>query len=176
MDTIDDSLRDSVFNEKKSIFEKKAQNVSIIFYQTSIWELSLYKIFSDIFSENIKNSENIKKFLENYLLNIDAEEVFLYNKKTSLFISSFTNKEIKDEKRFEKICISLKKLSNRLKNSEKRFKEMTINNRMNTIYLTEFNEFCYIIVILPKNKNLELAKLNIDIGRKVFEQEIKNIN
>jgi len=30
MDTIDDSLRDSVFNEKKSIFEKKAQNVSII--------------------------------------------------------------------------------------------------------------------------------------------------
>ena len=66
MDTIDDSLRDSVFNEKKSIFEKKAQNVSIIFYQTSIWELSLYKIFSDIFSENIKNSENIKKLLENY--------------------------------------------------------------------------------------------------------------
>ena len=70
----------------------------------------------------------------------------------------------------------MKKISNRLKNSEKRFKEMTINNRMNTIYLTEFNEFCYIIVILPKNKNLELAKLNIDIGRKVFEQEIKNIN
>ena len=53
---------------------------------------------------------------------------------------------------------------------------MTINNRMNTIYLTEFNEFCYIIVILPRNKNLELAKLNIDIGKKIFEKEIININ
>jgi hypothetical protein len=176
MDMIDDTLRDSVFNEKKSLFEKKVQNTSIIFYQTSIWELNLYKIFSDIFSESINNSGKIKKFLENYLLNIDAEEVFLYNKRTALFISSFTNKVIKDEKRFEKICYSLKKISNRLKYPEKRFKEMTINNRMNTIYLTEFNEFCYIIVILSKNKNLELAKLNIDIGRKIFEQEINNIN
>ena len=176
MDTIDDSLRDNVFNDKKSIFEKKVQNAGLKFYQTSIWELNIYKIFCDIFSENINNSDKIKKFLENYLLNIDAEEVFLYNKKTSLFISSFTNKAIKDEKRFEKICFSLKKLSNRLKNSERRFKEMTINNKTNIIYLTEFNEFCYIIVILPRNKNLELAKLNIDIGRKVFEQEIKNIN
>ena len=53
---------------------------------------------------------------------------------------------------------------------------MTINNKTNIIYLTEFNEFCYIIVILPINKNLELAKLNIDIGKKIFEKEIININ
>ena len=176
IDIIDDNLRDSVFNDKKTLFEKKVQNVGLKFYQTSIWELNIYKIFCDIFSENINNSEKIKKFLENYLLNIDAEEVFLYNKKTSLFISSFTNKAIKDEKRFEKICFSLKKLSNRLKDPERRFKEMTINNKTNIIYLTEFNEFCYIIVILSKNKNLELAKLNIDIGKKIFEKEIININ
>ena len=176
MDTIADSLRDSVFNDKKSSFEKKVQNGGLKFYQTSIWELNIYKIFCDIFSETINYSGKIKKFLENYLLNIDAEEVFLYNKKTSLFISSFTNKAIKDEKRCEKICFSLKKITNRLKNPERRFKEMIINNKTNTIYLAEFNEFCYIIVILAKNKNLELAKLNIDIGKKIFEKEINNIN
>jgi predicted regulator of Ras-like GTPase activity (Roadblock/LC7/MglB family) len=70
----------------------------------------------------------------------------------------------------------LKKLSNRLKDPERRFKEMTINNKTNIIYLTEFNEFCYIIVILSRNKNLELAKLNIDIGKKIYEKEIININ
>jgi predicted regulator of Ras-like GTPase activity (Roadblock/LC7/MglB family) len=70
----------------------------------------------------------------------------------------------------------LKKITNRLKNPERRFKEMIINNKTNTIYLAEFNEFCYIIVILAKNKNLELAKLNIDIGKKIFEKEINNIN
>ena len=53
---------------------------------------------------------------------------------------------------------------------------MTINNKTNIIYLTEFNEFCYIIVILSRNKNLELAKLNIDIGKKIYEKEIININ
>ena len=42
---------------------------------------------------------------------------------------------------------------------------MTINNKTNIIYLTEFNEFCYIIVILPRNKNLELAKLNISLPK-----------
>ena len=41
MDTIDDTLRDSVFKEKKSLFEKKIDNSKLSFYQTSIWEISL---------------------------------------------------------------------------------------------------------------------------------------
>lgn len=176
MDTIDDTLRDSVFKEKKSLFEKKIDNSKLSFYQTSIWEISLYNIFCQIFSENLKNSEKIQKFLENYALNIDAEEVFLFNKKTSLFISSYTNKEINDENRIEKICFSLKRIANKLKHTENMFKEMTIHNRNNTIHINEFNEFCYIVIILPNNTKLELAKLNAEIGRKIFEEEINNIN
>lgn len=176
MDTIDDSLRDSVFKEKKALFEKKLDNSKLSFYQTSIWEISLYNIFCQIFSESLKNSEKIQKFLENYASNIDADEVFLFNKKTSLFISSYTNKEFNDENRIEKICFSLKRIANKLKNTENRFKEMTIYNRNITIYINEFNEFCYIVVILPNNTKLELAKLNVEIGRKIFEEEINNIN
>ena len=174
MDIIDDSLRENIFNEKKSFFEKKLKNSELIFYQTSIWEMNIYDIFCQIFSKHLKSSEKIQKFLENYASNIKAEEVFLFNKKTSLFISSYTNKEIKDEKRIEKICYSLKKIANRLKNSENKFKEMTINNKMNTIYVSEFNDFCYIVVILSKDIKLELAKLNIKIGSKLFEDEIIN--
>ena len=175
MDAIDDTKRENVFNEKKSLYEKKVEKLNVIFYPTSIWETNIYNYFSQIFSKYLKNSEKIKKFLENYALNINASEVLLFNKKTSLFISSYTNKEIKDEKRIEKICYSLKKIANRMKLSENKFKEMTINDKMNTIYVGEFNDFCYIVVILSKDINLELAKLNIKIGSKIFEDEIINV-
>ena len=176
MDTINDELRENIFNEKKSLFEKKFNDSKLIFFQTSIWEINIYNIFCQIFSKNLKNSEKIKKFLNNYASNINAEEVFLFNKKTSLFISSYDNKGIRDEKRIEKICYSLKKIANRLKISENKFKEMTINNKMNTIYVTEFNDFCYIMVVLSKDIRLELAKLNIKIGSKLFADEIINVN
>ena len=51
---------------------------------------------------------------------------------------------------------------------------MIINNIKNTLYVGEFNDYCYIVVILPKDIRIELAKLNIKIGSKLFENEISN--
>lgn len=170
MDTIDNKLRDSVFEQKKNLF-KKIKNFELNFFQTSIWENDLYKIFCKIFSENLKNSEKIQKFLGDYASTINAKEVFLFNKKSSLFISSYSAKEKEDEKKIEKICVSMKKMNNKLKKSEKYLKEMTLKNKMNTIYISEFNDFCYIVVVLSNNnKQLELAKLNGYIGKKLLEE------
>jgi hypothetical protein len=174
MDAIDDSKRENVFNEKKSLYEKKVEKLDVIFYPTSIWETNIYNYFSQIFSKYLKNSEKIKKFLENYALNINASEVLLFNKKTSLFISCYSNKEKSDENKIEKTCVSLKKIARRLKQTENAFKEMIINNIKNTLYVGEFNDYCYIVVILPKDIRIELAKLNIKIGSKLFENEISN--
>ena len=174
MDAIDDSKRENVFNEKKSLYEKKVEKLDVIFYPTSIWETNIYNYFSQISSKYLKNSEKIKKFLENYALNINASEVLLFNKKTSLFISCYSNKEKSDENKIEKTCVSLKKIARRLKQTENAFKEMIINNIKNTLYVGEFNDYCYIVVILPKDIRIELAKLNIKIGSKLFENEISN--
>jgi len=174
MDAIDDSKRENVFNEKKSLYEKKVEKLDVIFYPTSIWETNIYNYFSQIFSKYLKNSEKIKKFLENYALNINASEVLLFNKKTSLFISCYSNKDKSDENKIEKTCVSLKKIARRLKQTENAFKEMIINNIKNTLYVGEFNDYCYIVVILPKDIRIELAKLNIKIGSKLFENEISN--
>ena len=124
MDAIDDSKRENVFNEKKSLYEKKVEKLDVIFYPTSIWETNIYNYFSQIFSKYLKNSEKIKKFLENYALNINASEVLLFNKKTSLFISCYSNKDKSDENKIEKTCVSLKKIARRLKQTENAFKEM----------------------------------------------------
>ena len=173
MDTIEDSLREPVFSKKKFLFKNSYQNFELNFFQTSIWENDLYTTFCDIFSKILKNSEKIQKFLGDFALTINAEEVLLFNKRSSLFISSYSGKEIKDEKRLEKICLSLKRISNKLKKSDNKFEDMLIKNKMNTIYMSEFNEYCYIVIILSKdNARLELAKLNIDIGKKLFEDNI----
>ena len=150
------------------------EKLDVIFYPTSIWETNIYNYFSQIFSKYLKNSEQIKKFLENYALNINALEVLLFNKKTSLFISCYSNKEKSDENKIEKTCVSLKKIARRLKQTENAFKEMIINNIKNTLYVGEFNDYCYIVVILPKDIRIELAKLNIKIGSKILENEISN--
>ena len=63
-------------------------------------------------------------------------------------------------------------MANKLIYSDNKFNEMMIQNKMGVKYITEFNKFCYIVIILENNKKLELAKLNIEIGRKIFEEDI----
>ena len=72
----------------------------------------------------------------------------------------------------------MKKMINNYKNSDEKFKEMTIKNKNNIIYISEFNDYCYIVAILKNkesneiNNGLEIAKLNIEIGRKIFAKEL----
>ena len=74
----------------------------------------------------------------------------------------------------------MKKMINNYKNSDEKFKEMTIKNKNNIIYISEFNDYCYIVIILKNkesneiNNGLEIAKLNIEIGRKIFVEELNS--
>ena len=63
MDKIDEN--NILFSKRKEDFESKKGNFKINYYQTSIWEISLIKAFSDILSSIIKDIDNIKKILKN---------------------------------------------------------------------------------------------------------------
>ena len=99
---------------------------------------------------------------------------FYLIKKLPYLFHVIQTKKKNDEKKIEKTCVSLKKIARRLKQTENTFNEMIINNIKNTLYVSEFNDYCYIVVILPKDIRIELAKLNIKIGSKLFENEISN--
>ena len=167
MDKIDEN--NPILSKKKEGFESKAGNFKITFYHTSIWEISLYKTFSDILSSIIKDSQNIKKILEEYSNACEADEVAIFDKNSLLVISSFNNKNFKDEERFEKICYSMKKFQSNYKLISNKFNELTIKNKVNTIYFDEFSENSYIMVALSnKNISLELLKLNKELIKKEF--------
>lgn len=158
-----------IFSKKKEAFESKAGNFKINFYRTSIWEISLYKAFSDILSSIIKDIDNITKILEDYSKACEADEVSIFDKNSLIVISSFNNKNFKDEERLEKICYSMKKFESNYNLISNKFNELTIKNKVNTIYLDEFTDYSYIMVVLSnKNISLELLKLNMEIIKKEF--------
>ena len=173
MDKYDEDKKNSILTIKKETFEPKAGNFKLNFYQTSIWEPSLYKAFSNILSSLVKINEKLNKILEDYANACGADEVILFDKNTLLAFASFNNKKLKDEERIEKMCFSMKKFKSNYKNNSNKFNDFIIKNKSNIIYFDEFTNDSYIMsVVSDKNATLELLKLNIEIIRKEFENLI----
>jgi hypothetical protein len=171
MDKNDEAKGKIIFSKKKEKLEAKASNFKINFYQTSIWDISLYKVFSNILSNLVRNKNEVKKLLEEFNKACEADETILFDKNTLLPISFLNNKEIKDVERFEKICYLLKKL----KSSSNKLNELIIKNKSNTILLGQFIDYGYIMVVSSnKNVSLELLKLNLEIIKKKFYDILDN--
>ena len=175
MDKVDEEKRNEIFLNRKSQLEAKSNNFKIEFYQTSIWENTLYKAWSNILASIIPKKDKIKNLLEKYAKACEADEVALFEKNTLLYITSFHNKDIKNEERFEKICFSMKKFKNTCHLDDKKYNHFLIKNKINTIYIEDFENSTSIMVILPNNNvSLELLKLNLEISKKSFRELMDN--
>ena len=173
MDLVSENKRVEIFNKRKNQLEQKAGNFKIQCFPTSIWEISLYKAWTNIVSELTMNLKSIKQSLKNFSKVCGVEEVILFEKNTFLLLCSFTDKEIKDEQRFEKISHIIKKFKLSCMTTNSRFESMIIQTRNYTTYLDEFTSSTYIMVIInSKNTNLELIKLNVALCRKTFEEKL----
>ena len=80
MDKIDEDKRDAIFLNRKKQFESKAGEFKINCYQTSIWENTIYKAWSDILGSIIPKKDKIKELLEKYYKVCQADEVILFEK------------------------------------------------------------------------------------------------
>lgn len=171
VDKVDEKNINNIVANKQKQFGSKVEDFEINYYPCSIFENSICKVFSHILSNVLQNSDKIQKFLEEYATACNANEVILYDKKTLLAIGNFSNKQYKDDKRIETISYSIKKFVSNYKNISNKFNELIINNKTNTIYLDEFANSTYIMVVVSdKNISLELLKLNIKISKKEFEK------
>jgi len=175
MDKVDEEKRNEIFLNRKSQLEAKANNFKIEFFQTSIWENTLYKAWSNILASIIPNKDIIKELLEKYAKACQADEVILFEKNTLLCITSFHNKDIKDEERFEKICFSMKRFKNTCYLEDKKYNHFLIKNKINTIYIQDFENSTILMIVLPNsNASLELVKLNLEISKKSFKEIMNN--
>lgn len=169
--------RDEIFNKRKSQLEEKSANFQIKCYQTSIWEASLYKAWTQIVSELSPNKEKIEKSLQNFAEACEANEVVLFEKNTFLLCFAYCTKkedeQNNDDQRFEKISHIIKKFKLSCMSSNSSFKSMVIETKNYSAYMDEFTSATYILVILSNKKvSLELLKLNTSLCRQSFEDKL----
>ena len=177
MDLVLENKKKEIFEKKKSQLEAKSGNFKIQCFPTSIWEVTLYKAWTSIVGELTMNLKSIKESLKKFSQICSVEEIILFEKNTFLLTCSYTDKEINDEQRFEKISHIIKKFKLSCMTTNSRFESMVIQTRNYTTYLDEFTSSTYIMVIInSKNVNLELIKLNIALCRKSFEEKLNGKN
>ena len=173
MDLVSENKRVEIFNKRKNQLEQKAGNFKIQCFPTSIWEVTLYKAWTSIVGELTMNIKSIKESLKKFSQICCVEEIILFEKNTFLLTCSYTDKEISDDQRFEKISHIIKKFKLSCMTTNSRFESMIIQTRNYTTYLDEFTSSTYIMVIInSKNTNLELIKLNVALCRKTFEEKL----
>ena len=115
--------------------------------------------------------DKIKELLKKFVSACWADEAVLLEKNTFIKISSYNDKDLKDNERFEKITEVIKKFKNTCRIQATNFKNIFITTINNIIYVDEFENSAYIIIAFKNIKtSLELVKLNIEIFKKSFKE------
>ena len=173
MDKLPESLKNKFFTELKAKYESVDvnNNLKTVIFQTSIWDISLYKAWANIISDLIPKVDKIKDILKKFVNACWADEVTLLEKNTLLKIVAVNDKDLKDNERFEKMTDLIKKLKNTCKSESETFKDIYIKTINNIIYIDEFENSLYLIVAFKNSKtSLELVKINMKICKQSFKE------
>jgi GTPase SAR1 family protein len=175
---------------RKLMFEKNKQEVmqilqnlehfnsknKIKFYETSIWDESIYIPWREIMCDKVLKNTKIQKGLQFLLEACDADEIFLIEKNTFLCIDSVDNGQIeKKENRIKKISFLIKKLKLAIRKFKADFSciKMKMNNIM--VYFEEFNNYSYIMILSQRPKiNCAVLEINISILKKKLQKGEQN--
>ena len=173
MDKLPETQKNKFFTELKAKYESVDvnNNLKTVIFQTSIWDISLYKAWANIISDLIPKVDKIKDILKKFVNACWADEVTLLEKNTLLKIVAVNDKDLKDNERFEKMTDLIKKLKNTCKSESETFKDIFIRTINNIIYIDEFENSLYLIVAFKNSKtSLELVKINMKICKQSFKE------
>ena len=167
MDLVTDLRKQSVFEKRKYEIMERSGSYKTKCYPTSIWEVSLYKAWTDIVSTLIMDMQSLKSALGNFAAACNAEEVILFEKSTFLLTCYHSKKKtIVDDQRFEKISHIIKKFKLSCLNIKSQFHYLVIKNKGCTIYLDEYTRSSYVMLILQDSSvNLNLIRMNIELSK-----------
>jgi Ras-related GTP-binding protein A/B len=113
MDLIDEDDRAKIFAERCNLIRKASEGYAntVQFFQTSIWDETLYRAWTHIIRNLIPNSVAIDETLQRLAQAMDARECVLYERTTCLQVAKVTRGpelENPDPNRFEGISSVLK--------------------------------------------------------------------
>ena len=97
MDLLAEGIRHNTFMQRSGeITAKVGGRFDVECFKTSIWDETLYKAWSQIVKFMLPNIETLEKDLASFCLNINADEVVLFERSTFLVISHHDAKPHED--------------------------------------------------------------------------------
>ena len=172
MDMIAEVRKKAVLEKRRHEILDRASDFEVKCFPTSIWDDSLYKAWRIIMSSTIMNLDKLKQGLNLLMKACGAQEVILFDKSTFLSICSVSEEDNKtedisdDNKNFDKISITIKKLKGHLG----KLLHLKLNIKNSTVYIEDFTRNTYILFSIKGAKiNFELLAVNIELVRNKFE-------
>lgn len=164
-------------NDRTAVFTKTTNQlrhlagteVDMEFFQTSIWDETLYKAWSRIVHSLMPNMDVLEKELKFIGETIEADEVVLFEKSTFLLISNYSNKLNIDSLRFEKISNIVKQFKLGLSREHNTFTALDVCTSSFRAVMDRFTPNTFILVV-TSNKDIQPAATvcNISAARAHF--------
>jgi len=184
MDLVPETQKEAIYKRRVEELETYSKPLSCTCFQTSIWDETLYKAWSQIVHELIPNAVQLEKSLKDFADVIEADEILLFEKTTFLVVSHCLKKDHSDSHRFEKISNVIKQFKLSCSKFDTSFQSVEIKNGNYTIIIDLFTPNTYIMVIISDSRiTPALTNYNIKYAQKHFEnletlsqQEQKQIN
>ncbi|EEQ98406.1 t24f1.1 protein, putative [Perkinsus marinus ATCC 50983] len=102
-DLVPENEREARFKYYSELLSPYFAGMTTQIFQTSIWDETLYRAWSEIAHSLIPNMDELQRELANFASAVEADEVVLFEKSTFLVIANHTTKQMADPHRFEKI-------------------------------------------------------------------------
>jgi len=172
MDLIAEQNRKFKFESlKRQALSKTPEGIDVSFFQTSIWDETLYEAWSSLVHQLIPNIEAVESALHMFAELIEAEEVILFEKATFLVISKWERGGQKDEHRFEKISNIIKHFKLSCTKLADNFSSIEVRNSTFAAFIEQFTSNTYIMVVMSDTNITSTAVLmNIRNAKGVFEK------
>mmetsp|Transcript_1765 Transcript_1765/g.5021 ORF Transcript_1765/g.5021 Transcript_1765/m.5021 type:complete len:305 (-) Transcript_1765:284-1198(-) len=172
MDLVPEHLRDHTFEEWRGRIGEHSRGMAMEFFQTSIWDETLYRAWSSIVYSLIPNVGLLESHLEEFCNICDADEIVLFERATFLVISHATARDHADVHRFEKVSNIIKQFKLSCSKTQAHFEGMEVGNSAFKAFIEKFTSNTYVMVIISKDTQAQTAtvQLNINAAKQYFER------
>jgi Ras-related GTP-binding protein A/B len=184
MDLVPPAQRDSVFQQREADILSTAVDEGFMeqqveCFQTSIWDQSLYKAWTQVIYFLVPNASTIESMLQKLATLLDARELILYERATCLVVTHITRALEAGNPytdRFERLSSILKTHKHSMAKhtgalpSEVSFAEMQIKTGDFMFFITRLTENTNLAVVMPggDEASFNAARVNVQVARREF--------
>jgi len=161
MDLVKEAVRTAVFSQKQAeIVAQTGGRLRLCFFQTSIWDETLYRAWSHIVYSLVPNTASLETHLNAFCNICGADEVVLFESTTFLVIAHATCTPHSDVHRFEKISNIVKQFKLSCRKVQSHFEGMVVQHPRVTALFANLTSSTAIMVVSTDPKIVHAAVLS----------------